>query len=204
MANRAPVLITGFEPFGGETTNASWEAVSLLPASIAGHEVRRLLLPVEFGRSADLLLAEMGRLQPAAVIAVGEAGGRAHVTVERVAVNIMRGRIPDNAGYQASGEAVVEGGPAAYLATLPVDACVAAARSQGVPTDPSETAGLYVCNQLMYRMLHAISQASLDIQAGFVHVPHTARQVLDRAGIPFIPADYSARALVGIVEATLC
>ncbi|MBQ9006825.1 MAG: pyroglutamyl-peptidase I [Atopobiaceae bacterium] len=204
MSAEGPSLVTGFEPFGGEAINASWEAVQLLPDSIEGSHVERRLLPVEFGRSGDVLCDELDRLSPTLVLAVGEAGGRAHVSVERVALNIMSARMPDNAGFAPQGEPVLAGAPDALLATLPVDACVDAARTAGVPTDASETAGLYVCNQLMYRLLYALRTAGKKAPAGFVHVPYVAEQVLERKETPFMPADYAARALVAIARAALC
>ena len=204
MSAEGPILVTGFEPFGGETLNASWEAVRLLPDDISGHRVERLLLPVEFGRSGDILCEEVGRLHPAMVLAVGEAGGRAHVCVERVALNLMRARMADNVGCAPQGEPVVPGAPDAILSTLPVDACVEASRAAGVPTDASETAGLYVCNQLMFRLLHYVCGAGTQIPAGFVHVPYVAEQVLERRDTPFVPAELSARALVAIARAALC
>ena len=204
MAELAPLLVSGFEPFGGEQVNASWEAVSLLPELIDGHRVERLLLPVEFARAGELLFEEVCRLRPAAVLAVGEAGGRAHLTVERVAVNLMRGSIPDNAGLQPDGEPLVAAGPAAYLATIPVDACVAASRAAGVPAEPSESAGLYVCNSVLYKTLHYIAQGGLCIPAGFVHLPYLPQQVMQRRDSPFCPADLSARGLEACLRCILC
>ena len=198
----APILVTGFEPFGGETINASWEAVRLLPDAIAGHEVIKLLLPVEFGRSGDLLVQEMTRVRPAVVVMVGEAGGRAHLTVERVAVNVMEGRIADNAGFAPTGEPVVPSGPDAYLSTLPVMACVEASRAAGMPAEPSETAGLYVCNQLMYRALHELAGKD-GVRAGFVHVPYTPTQVLERKGVAFCPSDLAAKGIAAVCEAAI-
>ena len=204
MGAAAPILVSGFEPFGGEVVNASWEAVKLLPDEMDDHPVQKLLLPVEFGRSGDLIEEAAAELRPSVVIAVGEAGGRAHLSVERVAVNLMRARIADNAGFQPDGEAIIPEGPDAYLATLPVDACVAAARADGVPADASETAGLYVCNQLMYRILHAIACNNMHIRAGFIHVPHLPCQVLEKPGKPFCPADISARGIAAALRAALC
>ena len=200
----APILVSGFEPFGGETVNASWEAVRLLPDEIDGHPVKKLLLPVEFGRSGDVLEEAICAERPCVAIAVGEAGGHTHLTVERVAVNLMRARIPDNAGFQPDGISIVPGGPDAYLATLPVDACVEAAHKVGVPAQPSETAGLYVCNQALYRMLHAIACNHMHIKAGFIHVPYLPCQVLEKPGKPFCPADISAAGIVAAIRETLC
>jgi pyroglutamyl-peptidase len=204
MPDHAPVLVSGFEPFGGQTINASWEAVSLLPDTIASHPVRRLLLPVEFCRSADLLTDALLTCTPAAVIAVGEAQGRAELCVERVAVNVMAARIPDNAGFQPDGEPIVPGGPAEYVTQLPVDACVAAAQAAGVPARPSDSAGQYVCNQLMYRLLHHLACADLHIPAGFIHVPYMLQQVAERPELPAYSADDLARALAAAIAACLC
>ncbi len=198
----APILVTGFEPFGGESLNASWEAVRLLPDRIAGRPVERMLLPVEFGHSGDLLCAAVERLAPAAVVMVGEAGGRAHLTVETVALNLMRARIPDNAGAAPQDEAIIAGGPDGCFATLAIDACVDAARAAGVPAERSASAGLYVCNQLMYRVLYAL-QGHHSLPAGFVHVPYLPQQVLERPGVPFCPAEVSARGIEAICQETL-
>ena len=195
------ILFTGFEPFGGEAINASWEAVSLLPVTIAGHEVEKLLLPVEFGRSGDLAVEAMRRLRPDCVVAVGEAGRRPDVTVERVAVNVESARIPDNAGASPQEEPVVAGGPDAYLSRLPLNNCVGAAKSAGVPASISNTAGLYVCNQLMYRILHEVAASGGSIPAGFVHVPLTPAQAVGKQGAASMDARIAARPLVAIAEA---
>ena len=200
----APILVTGFEPFGGQDVNASWEAVRLLPATIAGHPVERRLLPVEFARAGDLACALVEELRPAVTIAVGEAGGRAHLTVERVAVNLMKADMPDNAGFVPQGVPVIEGGPAAYLTGLPLDACVAAACEAGVPCDESDSAGLYVCNSVMYRLLHGMHESGAKIRAGFVHVPYLPTQVMGRKGTPFCPADLAAQGIAAIAAAALC
>lgn len=193
-----PILFTGFEPFGGEQTNASWQAVCALPEEIAGHAVERLLLPVEFGRSGDLAVEAMRRLSPACVIAVGEAAGRAEVTVERVALNVECARMPDNAGAAPQEVPVLAGAPDAYLTRLPLVACVEAARAVGVPTAVSNTAGLYVCNQLMYRILHEVAASGACIPAGFLHVPLTPAQAVGKMAVPSMEASAAARALTAI------
>ena len=199
-----PLLVTGFEPFGGQTINASWEAVRLLPAQIAGHPVERRLLPVEFARAGDAICAFIDELQPAVVLAVGEAGGRAHLTVERVAVNLMKAEVPDNAGYAPQGVPVLEGGPAAYLTTLPLEACVEAVHAAGVPAEESDSAGLYVCNCVMYRILCVAQERRLPLCAGFVHVPYTPAQVINRKSVPFCPAEFAACGLAALLEAAVC
>ena len=207
------VVVSGFEPFGGQAINASWEAVSLLPDEISGHPVRKLRVPVEFGRSGDLVESAVRELvggegdgpgtAPALVLAVGEAGGRARLTVERVALNVEDARIPDNAGFQPHEQPVVEGGPDAYLARLPLARCVEAAREELVPTEISNTAGLYVCNQLMYRIIHDLEKINLDTPAGFVHVPYTPQQVITGKSYPSMPSELASRGLLAMIGAIL-
>ena len=178
------ILYTGFEPFGGETVNPSFEAVSALPATVAGAEVIRLEVPVEFDRGAEVLLAAIEAERPAAVICVGQAGGRSAVTPEFVAINYRAARIPDNAGHQPSGEAVCEAGPAAYFTTLPVHRIAERCREEGIPSEVSYTAGTYVCNELMYRLLHAIACRYPGMPGGFVHVPYSPCQAAAKSPVP--------------------
>ncbi|MFF0312275.1 pyroglutamyl-peptidase I [Streptosporangium sp. NPDC004379] len=188
------VLLTGFEPFDGDTVNPSWEAVSLVPG------VRAVQVPCVFGAAVDRLREAVAEHDPRVVVCVGQAGGRADVTVERVAVNLDDARIPDNAGRQPIDEPVVRGGPAAYFATLPVKACVAAARAVGVPASVSQSAGTFVCNHLFYGLMHLIATERPDIRGGFVHVPFAPGQVLDRAA-PSMPPALVAEALAAVVTA---
>ncbi|MEU9833455.1 pyroglutamyl-peptidase I [Streptosporangium sp. NPDC048047] len=188
------VLLTGFEPFDGDTVNPSWEAVRLVPG------VRAVQVPCVFGAAVDRLREAVAEHDPRVVVCVGQAGGRADVTVERVAVNLDDARIPDNAGRQPIDEPVVRGGPAAYFATLPVKACVAAARAVGVPASVSQSAGTFVCNHLFYGLMHLIATERPDIRGGFVHVPFAPGQVLDRAA-PSMPPALVAEALAAIVTA---
>lgn len=204
MSKAAPILVTAFEPFGGESVNASWEAVKALPKTMEGHEVVRLLLPVEFGRSADIACEAVAALDPAVVLCVGEAGGRAHLTFERVAVNVMEARMPDNAGSSPQGEPVVAGGPTAYLSTLSPEGCAEAARAAGVPSEVSNSAGLYVCNQLLYRILHATAGATEAPSAVFAHVPYLPEQVICRPGVPCMDAGLAARGLAAALACAVC
>ncbi|MFF5207294.1 pyroglutamyl-peptidase I [Streptosporangium sp. NPDC000396] len=190
------VLLTGFEPFDGATVNPSWEAVKLVPG------VRAVQLPCVFGEAPERLRAAVAEHDPAVVVCVGQAGGRADVTVERVAVNLNDARIPDNAGRQPIDEPVVPGGPAAYFATLPVKACVAAARTAGVPASVSHSAGTFVCNHLFYGLMHLIATERPGVRGGFVHVPFAPSQVLDQAK-PSMPVTMIAEALAAIVTAAV-
>ncbi|MGI6755105.1 MAG: pyroglutamyl-peptidase I [Atopobiaceae bacterium] len=211
MANMQPIIVTGFEPFGGQTINASWEAVKLLPDTIANHPVNKLLLPVEFGRSGDMLCEAMALGEktlaskdlPCLVVCVGEAGGRSAVSVERVAVNVQDARIPDNAGATPHEECIVAGGPAAFFSRLPLHACVEAARSEHIPAEISNTAGLYVCNQLMYRLLMEVQKYSFDILGGFVHVPYTPAEACGKNAVPSMESCRAAKGLEAVVLAAL-
>ncbi|MEV7006585.1 pyroglutamyl-peptidase I [Streptosporangium sp. NPDC051022] len=188
------VLLTGFEPFDGASINPSWEAARLVPG------VRAVQLPCVFGETLEHLRAAVLEHDPAVVVCVGQAGGRDGVAVERVAVNLDDARIPDNAGRQPIDEPVVRGGPAAYFATLPVKACVAAARAASVPASVSYSAGTFVCNHLFYGLMHLIATERPGIRGGLVHVPFAPEQVLDGSR-PSMPVAMTAAALTAIVTA---
>jgi pyroglutamyl-peptidase len=177
------ILVTGFDPFGGERVNPSWEICTRLPATIAGRRVETCRVPCEFASAVDAVAAAIERHRPALVICLGQAGGRARISVERVAINVDDARAPDNAGAQPIDAPIEQGGPPAYFATLPVKAMVAAIRRAGVPAELSNSAGTYVCNHLMYGVLHFIAASGFDARAGFVHVPYAEEQVVDRADV---------------------
>ncbi|MBQ1820965.1 MAG: pyroglutamyl-peptidase I [Clostridia bacterium] len=183
------LLITGFEPFGTETRNPSWEAVSALPERVGIRTLYKCLLPVEFGRAADLLAEAIDRIRPEAVLCVGLAAGRTAVTPEAIGVNVRDASIPDNAGVQPIGEPVVPDGPAAYFSTLPVRRMTEAIQNAGIPAKLSYTAGTYVCNDLLYTLLHRLS--GTGIRAAFVHIP------LEKD----LPLSDSIRALKALIEA---
>ncbi len=197
----ARVLMTGFAPFGGEPVNPSWQAVSLLGAR--RDDIAAVELPCEFAASRPALLAAVEEHRPSLVVCVGQAGGRLDVTPERVAVNLIDARIPDNAGEQPVDVPVVPGGPAAYFTTLPVKACVAAIRAAGVPASVSHTAGTYVCNQVFYGLMHLLSTTP-DVRGGFVHVPFSPEQVAASGkAAPSLGVDRIADALEALVDTAL-
>ena len=197
----ATVLVTGFEPFGGERTNPSWEIVERLPDAIAGLKVAKLRVPCEFRRAIEVVAEAIEREEPSMVLCLGQAGGRSRVGVERVAINVDDARAPDNAGQRPIDEAIAVGGPPAYFATLPVKAMVAAMRAAGVPTELSNSAGTYVCNHVMYGVLHFIAASGRSARAGFVHVPYSEAQVLDKAGIPAMALPTMVRGIEAAIEA---
>ncbi|HJH20740.1 MAG TPA: pyroglutamyl-peptidase I [Pseudomonas lactis] len=165
------VLLTGFEPFDKAAVNPSWEAVRQLdgvPLSEGVTMVARCL-PCAFASAAETLLQLINELQPAMVIATGLGPGRSDISIERVAINVIDARIPDNLGAQPIDTAVVEGGPAAYFSTLPIKGMVNAVREAGIAAAVSQTAGTFVCNQVFYRLQHAL--AGTGVRSGFIHVP---------------------------------
>ncbi|MCX6098156.1 MAG: pyroglutamyl-peptidase I [Caldiserica bacterium] len=178
------ILVTGFEPFGGEVINPSWEAVSRLQGDSGDVRIERLLVPTTYTGSIETVTGAIDRLYPVAVVMVGQAGGRAELSVERVAVNCDDAQAPDNAGVLHEDIPVVVQGPTAYLATLPVKQIVAGLRSTGFPAAVSNTAGLFVCNHLFYGVLHHVATRNLNTRAGFVHVPFLPGQVADKPGTP--------------------
>ena len=175
------VLLTGFEPFNKETINPAWEAVRAL-AGWAGDgfvvEVRQL--PCVFGDAQEVLKDTIGSLQPDVVIAVGQAGGRVDMSVERVAINVDDAPIPDNAQQQLMDQPIVADGPAAYFSTLPIKAIVRALRDAGLPASVSQTAGTFVCNHVFYGLMHHTSGSA--IKAGFIHIPYLPQQAAAHPG----------------------
>jgi pyroglutamyl-peptidase len=191
------LLITGFDPFGGESLNPSWEAVRALPDTIGPWQVERLMLPTVFGRAAAAVLQAAEKLQPDAVICVGQAGGRSGITPEVVGINLREARIPDNAGQQPVNEPVVPGAPAAYFATLPVRGMVAAMQEEGIACGLSYTAGAFVCNDVLYTLLHHYD--GTGVQAGFIHVPWLPEQA--KEGQPSMPLSGIVRGLTAAIAA---
>lgn len=180
-----PLLVTGFEPFGGETRNPSQEiALALDGRRVGGHPVVGAVLPCVFGRSLAELRRLLRRHRPVVVLCLGQAGGRPDLTPERVAVNVNDARIPDNAGAQPVDTPVVRGGPVAYWSTLPVKAIVAALRARRWPASVSHSAGTFVCNHVFYGLMHALRR-SRTTRAGFLHVPFLPEQAgEDQASLP--------------------
>lgn len=175
------ILITGFEPFGGETLNPSWEVAKLLAdVQVLGAHVVAVQLPCDFDKSLTALSNALKAHQPRMVLSLGQADGRSDFSIERVAINVCDARIPDNQGAQPIDDPVVAGGPAAYFSTLPIKKMVAALKAQGFPAAISQTAGTFVCNQVFYGLQHAL--AGSDVMSGFVHVPLTPWQAAQRAG----------------------
>lgn len=191
MARR--LLITGFDPFGGEAINPAWEAVKLLPDTIGDFELCKLQIPTVFGGAAAMVLAAAEGYHPHVILCIGQAGGRSAVTPERIAVNIRDARIPDNAGNQPQGEFVIPDGPAAYFATVPVKEMAAAIQAKNLPGTVSNSAGTFVCNDTLYTLLHHF--AGTEVTVGFLHAPYLPSQ-----GTPSLPLEDTVQALISAIE----
>ncbi len=179
------VLVTGFEPFGGASDNPSRRVVRALQADPPpGVQLRTAILPVSYAAASGALHAALALHKPDVLLATGLAGGRAEISVERVALNIDDARIPDNAGEQRTDQPVVPGGPAAYFASIPIKATVAAIRAAGVPAQVSQTAGTFLCNHIFYLASHIAATSHTGLAVGFLHLPWLPEQVASKPGEP--------------------
>jgi pyroglutamyl-peptidase len=169
-------LVTGFEPFAGDAVNPAGEAVLGLPSRLGELAIHTRILPTVFGRAIAALEDALATVRPDIVLCVGLAGGRAELSLERVAINIDDARIPDNDGQQPIDRPIAAGGPAAYFTGLPVKAAVAALREAGLPAIVSNTAGTFVCNHVFYGLMHLIATRQLPLRGGFLHVPYLPSQ----------------------------
>lgn len=194
------VLMTAFEPFGGESINPSWEAVrSFDGKQIAGARIVVRQLPVVFATCGEVLTQALEEIQPDRVLCVGQAGGRSEISVERVAINVDDARIPDNHQQQPIDQPIVADGPAAYFSTLPIKAMVAALRDVGVPASVSQTAGTYTCNHVMYCLLHWLKTTNSPARGGFIHIPYMPEQAVNHPGV----ASMSTSSVIQALETSL-
>ncbi|MDU1412440.1 MAG: pyroglutamyl-peptidase I [Clostridium sp.] len=199
------VLVTGFQPFGTDTMNPAFEAVKLLPDNIAGAEVVKVEIPVVFYKGAEAVEAAIEKENPDIVICVGQAGGRANMTVERVAINLAESpAFGDNDGNKPNGRRIQEDGKDAYFANIPVKAMVKNMHDHGIPASISYSAGTYVCNDVMYNLLYTIDKKYPNIRGGFIHVPFDIQQAIGRpATTPSMPISVISEALRCCVEAAI-
>ena len=186
------LLITGFDPFGGESINPSWEAVQTLPDIVGDFVLCKLQIPTVFDQAANCVLQQANEFGPDVILCVGQAGGRNAVTPERIAVNIRDARIVDNAGNQPQDALIIPDGPAAYFATVPVTSMVDAIQQIQLPADVSNSAGTFVCNDVLYTLLH--HYANSDTKVGFIHVPYLPEQ-----GTPSMTLDQIVNALTAAI-----
>jgi len=197
------ILVTGFEPFGGSRVNPSGQVVNRLEQmKIEGVELTPCILPVDQAESVRVLLQNYQQAVPDVVLCLGEASHRAGISIERVGINLMDYRIPDNQGNMVIDQPVVPGGPAAYFATLPVRKIAEALSAVGIPAELSLSAGSFLCNQVLYTILHTIALAQDPVQAGFIHLPSLPEQAAKQNQT--IPRMSIETSLFGVVNAIEC
>ncbi|MBM6614551.1 pyroglutamyl-peptidase I [Desemzia sp. RIT804] len=197
------ILVTGFDPFGGEKINPALEAVKGLADTIKGAEIKKLEIPTVFGKSAEVVKKAIEEFQPDYVLNIGQAGGRFAISPERVAINVDDARIADNEGNQPIDAPIKEDGDAAYFTQLPVKAMVTAIKNAGIPGAVSNTAGTFVCNHIMYQVQYMIHTNFPEIKGGFIHVPYIPEQVVDKAGQPAMSLSDMTKGLTAAIEAVV-
>lgn len=196
------VLLSGFEPFGGEQVNPSLELVKRLAVEEwDGVEVHVVQLPVVFGEAIEKMRAKVEEVGPDVVIGIGQAGGRSALSIERVGINVDDAVIPDNGGQQPIDRSIVEDGPAAYFATLPIKRMMQAAREVGVPAEISNSAGTYVCNHLMYGILHLL--AGTERRGGFIHIPYLPEQIVNKPKFASMTLEMLIKGMKAVVMAAV-
>jgi len=188
------LLITGFEPFGGENINPAWEAVKLLPDNVGSYHLYKQMIPTVFAEAAWEVMRVAEQLRPDVILCVGQAGGRSAVTPERIGINLRKASIPDNKGNQPQGEQIVLDGADGIFATVPVEEMAEAICRAGVPGQVSNTAGTFVCNDTLYTLLHHYQGSGTSV--GFIHVPYLPQQ-----GQPNMTLESIVKALVAAISA---
>lgn len=197
------VLVTGFDPFGGEAINPAIEAVKCLPDEIAGAAIIKLEIPTVFHASLDVIKEAIAQHDPDVVLSIGQAGGRSDITVERIGINCDDARIPDNKGNQMVDEPVFSDGPAAYFVNLPIKAMVAKMNEAGIPASVSNSAGTFVCNHVTYGVRHIIETTCPGKRSGFIHIPYLPSQVTDKKGQPSMALTTIVEGLTKAIEAII-
>lgn len=194
------ILLTAFDAFGGEPINPAALALEKIK-SIEDIQLKKLILPTVFGESLQILQEEIESFHPHAVICLGQAGGRSGISLERIAINIIDARIPDNKGNAPLDITIAQDGPGAYFSSLPIKAMVKTLRDGGIPSSVSNTAGTYVCNYIMYGLLHELRNKP-HIRGGFVHLPYLPQQVVDK-DLPSMSLDDLVRGLELLIQSLL-
>ena len=198
------VLITGFDPFGGEPVNPALEAVKILDdRTIAGARIHTLEIPTVRWKSIETIRQAIDQLDPVLVIAVGQAGGRMEMSLERVAINVDDFRIKDNEGNQPIDERIIPDGPAAYWSTLPIKKITAGLRAEGIPCSVSNTAGTFVCNHVFYGLMHLLRTEGDKRRGGFIHIPYLPAQAARLTGQPSMSRDLVVQGLATAIEIAL-
>lgn len=195
------ILLTGFDPFGGEKSNPAQEAVKKVSNNINGCEVIKLTIPTVVEKSLQEIEKAIEKHSPDIVISVGQAGGRFGITPERVSINVNDFRIKDNEGNQPIDEPIRVDGEVAYFSNLPVKAMVENMKKNNIPASLSNTAGSFVCNHVMYGIMYMIDKKYPNIKGGFIHIPYMTSQVIEKAGMPYMSLDEIVKGLELSIEA---
>lgn len=194
------VLVTGFDPFGGESMNPSFEVVKRIKSTLLETQIIKLEVPTAFNVSTQKVIDKMEEEKPDYVLCLGQAGGRSQISIEKVAINLADARIPDNLAQQPMDVPIDEEGETAYFSTLPVKAIVEALQKKEIPAAISYTAGTYVCNHLMYGVLNFIKKKAWETKAGFIHIPFLKEQVANKENIPSMELDMMIQAVETAIE----
>lgn len=197
------ILVTGFDPFGGEKINPAIESVKRLPDKILDAEIIKLEIPTVIGKSVDKIREKIKEAEPDVVLSIGQAGGRPDITVERVGINCDDCRIKDNEGNQPIDEKVVEDGPAAYFATIPIKAMVEHIKEGKIPASVSNTAGTFICNHVLYGVCHIKATEYPNMRTGFIHIPFLPEQVTDKKNMPSMALETIVKGLELAIEAII-
>ncbi|SFC69571.1 pyroglutamyl-peptidase I Cysteine peptidase. MEROPS family C15 [Bacillus sp. OV322] len=198
------VLVTGFDPFGGERVNPALESVKKLKGiTISNHEIKVKEIPTVFHKSIDHLKEAIKENDPAIVICVGQAGGRHDLSIERVAINVDDARIPDNEQNQPIDKEVIKGGPVGYLSTLPIKAIVKEMNAQGIPASVSQSAGTFVCNHLFYGLMHELQSLPKNVRGGFIHIPFLPEQAIGKGPQPSMSVETIVKGLKIAIETSI-
>lgn len=195
------ILVTGFDPFGGEEVNPAIETVKRLPDTIGGAKIIKLEIPTVCHQSLRVIDEAIAGYDPDVVLSVGQAGGRPDITVERVGINVDDCRIPDNAGNQIVDEPIYADGPAAYFVTVPIKAMVQRIRERNIPASVSNTAGTFVCNHVTYGVCHLLAVKYPGKRSGFIHIPFLPQQAVDKKNMPSMSQDVMVEAIEAAIEA---
>lgn len=195
------ILVTGFDPFGGEPVNPAYESVKLLPDEIAGAEIIKLEIPTVVDKSTAKVVDAIKEHNPDVVLSIGQAGGRFQISMEKVGINLNHFRIKDNEGNQPLDQKIDESGPDAYFTDLPVNAMVKNVKDANIPAAVSYTAGTFVCNHVMYAVCNYVRKNDLKIKTGFIHIPFMTEQVIEKRNMPAMDLNVIARGLEKAIEA---
>lgn len=195
------ILVTGFDPFGGEPINPAIETVKRLPDVIAGAEILKLEVPTVCYKSLQVIDEAIAKYDPDVILSIGQAGGRPDITVERVGINVDDCRIPDNEGNERIDEPVYPDGPAAYFVTIPIKAMVQKIQDRGIPASISNSAGTFVCNHVTYGVCHLVATKYPGKRSGFIHIPYLPQQVTDKRNMPSMSQELLVEGITAAIEA---